>query len=208
MSGIKRKVVANNTNVMMVKKPSPRTQLTGREESLCQAYLIANDQSDAYRKSDYSSTEMSPVSINKAASALFNKPHISSRVAELMKERIKRLGVDADYVLRRLVEIDQLDLLDIMNDDLSIKPLSEWPKAWRATVTNIDVLEQFESDGGDRVSSGVIKKLKFPDKVKNLELLGRHVNVQSWKEKSQADLDENATLPELMRRIIAERELT
>lgn len=207
MSGIKRKVVASNTNVMVVKKPSPRTHLTGREESLCQAYLIANDQSDAYRKSDYSSTGMSPVSINKAASDLFNKPLINSRVAELMKERTKRLGVDADYVLRRLVEIDQLDLLDIMNDDLSIKPLSEWPKAWRTTVTNIDVLEQFEPDGGGRVSSGFIKKLKLPDKVKNLELLGRHVNVQSWKEKSQADLEENLSLPEIMSRIIAERAL-
>lgn len=29
---------------------------------------------------------------------------------------------------------------------------------------------------------GILKKIKWPDKVKNLELLGRHVSVQAFKD--------------------------
>jgi phage terminase small subunit len=56
---------------------------------------------------------------------------IQKRIAELMEERNKRNRVSADYVLMRLVEIDQMDVLDILNDDGSLKPIAEWPKIWR-----------------------------------------------------------------------------
>ena len=38
-------------------------------------------------------------------------------------------------------------------------------------------------NGDDEVMSVVLKKIKWPDKVKNLELLGRHVTVGAFKDK-------------------------
>ncbi|EPO7627846.1 terminase small subunit, partial [Pseudomonas aeruginosa] len=84
---------------------------------------------------------------------------------------------DADYVVRRLEEIDQMDLLDIVNDDLTLRPLSQWPKAWRQYLSGFDLAEMFEGKGDSRAAVGILKKIKWPDKVKNLELLGRHHGV-------------------------------
>ena len=43
----------------------------------------------------------------------------------------QRCKVDADHVLNRLTEIDQMDIIDILNDDGVVKPISEWLKVWR-----------------------------------------------------------------------------
>jgi phage terminase small subunit len=39
----------------------------------------------------------------------------------------------------RLVEIDQMDVIDILNDDGSLKPIREWPKIWRTTLSGFDL---------------------------------------------------------------------
>jgi phage terminase small subunit len=31
----------------------------------------------------------------------------------------------------------------------------------------------------------ILKKIKWPDKVKNLELIGKHVEVQAWRERQE-----------------------
>jgi len=85
--------------------------------------------------------------------------------------------------INRLVEIDQMDVLDIMNEDMALKPLSEWPAVWRRYLSGFDLAEMFEGRGEEREMVGILKKIKWPDKVKNLELLGKHVAVQAFKEK-------------------------
>lgn len=103
----------------------------------------------------------------------------------------KEAQVDAIYVLRRLKEIDELDIIDIMLDDLSaFKPLSEWPKSWRTSISGLD-LHSIMS-GGDEPIETLVKKIKWPDKTKNLELIGKHVNVKAWeKEQLTANVTNN-----------------
>lgn len=113
----------------------------------------------------------------------FERNEVQERVAYLSAQRLERTQVDADYVLRRLVEIDQMDVLDIMDDSYNFKPIGEWPLIWRQYVSNIENIEQFEGFGEDREQSGWLKKIKWPDKVKNLELIGKHVSVGAFKDK-------------------------
>lgn len=108
---------------------------------------------------------------------------IQKRIAELMEERNKRTRVSADYVLLRLVEIDQMDVIDILNDDMSIKPVSEWPRVWRQYLTGFELADMFEGRGDEKELVGILKKIKWPDKVKNLELIGKHVDVMAFKER-------------------------
>lgn len=122
------------------------------------------------------------------AYALMQIPEVAQAIEKAMSERGKRLKVDADYVLQRLVEIDQLDLLDILEDDLSLKPLKQWPKAWRQYLVGFDLAEMFEGQGKDRDMVGILKKIKWPDKVRNLELLGKHVNVNAFKEQVEVNV--------------------
>ena len=109
---------------------------------------------------------------------------IQKRIAELMEERNKRLRVSADYVLLRLVEIDQMDVIDILDDEGGLKPISQWPKVWRTSISAVDInrIRMAMKDDEEDIES-TLQKIKWPDKVKNLELIGKHVDVNAFKER-------------------------
>lgn len=117
-------------------------------------------------------------------SRLLTDANIMERISELKLERSERTRIDADYVLRRLSEIDQMDVMDILAENGEIKPVREWPKVWRTTLSGMDVSEINTSEG----AAGLLKKIKWPDKVKNLELLGNHVNVQAFKVQTKTEV--------------------
>lgn len=71
-----------------------------------------------------------------------------------------------------------MDVLDILLANDELKPIAQWPKVWRTSLSGMDVTEM----AGD--AAGLLKKIKWPDKVKNLELLGKHVTVMASKEQA------------------------
>ncbi|OJH26009.1 terminase small subunit [Enterobacter kobei] len=149
------------------------------KEAYCQEYIkCPENQTQAAINAGYS-----PNTAAKFASQNMRDERVQKRIAELMEERNKRMRVSADYVLMRLVEIDQMDVLDILNDDMSIKPVSEWPKIWRQYLTGFELADMFEGRGDEKELVGILKKIKWPDKVKNLELIGKHVDVNAFKER-------------------------
>lgn len=160
------------------------TDTTDKEEVFCQAiaYDPTLNDSDAYRKA-YNCKNMKPESINRAAQKVKVRPNIAARVAKLREERANRTQINADYVLKRLGEMDAMDVIDILNDDGSMKSVREWPKVWRISISGIDISELLAAGGDEKKTIAVIKKIKWPDKVKNLELIGKHIDVQAFKEK-------------------------
>jgi Phage terminase, small subunit len=152
-------------------------QLTPKQELFCREYLKDLNATQAAIRAGYSEDSAASQGCENLI-----KPNIAKRIAELKAERNEEVRVDAAYVLRRLVEIDQMDVLDIMTDDMSIRPVSEWPASWRRYLSGFDLADMFEGRGEDREMVGILKKIKWPDKVKNLELLGKHVDVQAFKE--------------------------
>lgn len=156
--------------------------LTVKEEGFCQSLMTLGDQSQAYRD-NYQCGNMKPNTVNVKASELAKKPHVAERIKQLRTERSERTKIDADYVLNRLKDFDQLDFLDIMTEEGGFKPVHQWPKAWRQSINGFEMAELMAGQGDDRKIIGVLKKIKWPDKLKILELIGRHVNVQAFKEK-------------------------
>ncbi|HCF8302473.1 TPA: terminase small subunit [Klebsiella pneumoniae] len=129
----------------------------------------------------------SPNTAAVKASVMMRDERIQKRIAELMEARNKRLRVSADYVLLRLVEIDQMDVLDILNDDGSLKPIREWPKIWRTTLSGFDLSSTIMNMDETSIET-ILKKIKWPDKVKNLELIGKHVDVNAFRERLEIDV--------------------
>lgn len=158
-------------------------KLTDKQELFAREYLKDLNATQAAIRAGYSEK-----TANEQASRLLANVNVQSFVAELKATRIEQTGIDATYVLRRLVEIDQMDVLDIMTDDMSLKPVSEWPASWRRYLSGFDLAEMFEGRGDDREMVGILKKIKWPDKVKNLELLGKHVTVQAFKEQTATEI--------------------
>lgn len=150
-----------------------------RQIKFVEEYIKSLNATDAAIKAGYSEK-----TARSQGSRLLTNVDIQEAIQKAKIERQERANIDADYVLKRLVEIDQMDVLDIMNDQMKIKPVNEWPKVWRQYVVNLENLEL--SDG-----EGCYKKIKWPDKVKNLELLGKHVSVGAFKDKIEHSGDPN-----------------
>lgn len=165
--------------------------LTAKQQRFVIEYLVDLNATQAAIRAGYAAK-----GAKDQAYQLMQRPEIAAAIKEAMEARNQRTKVDADYVLNRLTEIDQMDLLDILDDDMSIKPLSKWPKVWRQSLSGFDIAEIFEGAGKDRDLVGLMKKIKWPDKVKNLELLGKHVNVNAFRE--QVAVDVTLTLSQRM----------
>ena len=160
------------------RKSTQYKPLTAMQEAYAQEYTkCPENQTQAAINAGFS-----PKTAAVKASVMMRDERIQKRIAELMEERNKRLRVSADYVLLRLVEIDQMDVLDILNDDGSLKPIREWPKIWRTTLSGFDLPSTIMNMDETSIET-ILKKIKWPDKVKNLELIGKHVDVNAFKER-------------------------
>ncbi len=77
---------------------------------------------------------------------------------DLKSERNERVEVNADYVLRRVVEIDEMDVHDIQKDDGGLKMVQEWPKVWRTTLNGLDILTTV-TNFDETTMENILKKL-------------------------------------------------
>lgn len=153
-------------------------KLTDKQELFAREFIKDLNATQAVIRAGFSEK-----SARNQAYRLMTNDDILNRIAELKADRNEKVGVDAAYVLRRLTEIDQMDVLDILLANGELKPIKDWPKVWRTTLSGMDVVEMASAD-----SAALLKKIKWPDKVKNLELLGKHVTVQAFKEQTATEI--------------------
>lgn len=170
--------------------------LTAKQARFVEEYLIDLNATQAAIRAGYSEATARSIGAEN-----LTKPDILEAIIEAQAKRSERTKIDADYVLQRLVAIDQMDVLDIMDDKMQMRPLSEWPQVWRQFINNVESIEL--SDG-----EGWLKKIKWPDKVKNLELLGKHVAVGAFKDKIEhsGKIDLNSVSDEALDKRIKELE--
>lgn len=128
------------------------TLLTHDSISVTQAGIIAG-----YSKKNAGQT----------ASKALAAPHVQEYYQKQLLERGKRTGIDADYVLRRLSDIDQMDVGDLFDEHGKILDVKLWPKIWRQMVKKVDL------------KTG---RIELPDKIRNIELIGKHVGVRAFAE--------------------------
>ncbi|MFT4170586.1 terminase small subunit [Dysgonomonas capnocytophagoides] len=162
-------------------KQADNKKLTDKQEMFCREYLIDLNATQAAIRAGYS--ERTARSIGQR---ILTNVDIEKRLSELKDDRNERVSVNADYVLDRLIQIDQLDVADILDENGELLPVKDWSKAWRTSVNAIEVIQMSK---GDMDIETFLKKVKLPDKLKNLELLGKHVNVQAFKDKIESDVN-------------------
>ncbi|TEI52309.1 terminase small subunit [Pseudomonas aeruginosa] len=148
--------------------------LTKKQRLFVDEYLLDLNATQAAIRAGYSTRRATEIGYQ-----LLQRPEVAQAIQAAMAERSKRTEVEADYVIRRLREIDEMDVLDILEDDGSFRSIRDWPRAWRQFLSGIEIAELFEGRGDDRRIAGVLRKVKWPDKLRNLELLNRHVGTES-----------------------------
>jgi phage terminase small subunit len=174
---------------MRYRPPSKRgNKLTAKQQAFCSEYLRDLNASAAARRAGYS-----PRSADRIAMQLMSKSHIRARVEQLQAERNERVKVDADWVLRRLLAELEADARDLYDTEGQLKPVHEWPEIWRkGLVTNIVTTEVYGSpdEKGRPKVVGQMKNVILADRVKRLELIGKHISVAAFREKVSLGVDD------------------
>jgi len=156
--------------------------LNDKQRRFVQEYLKDLNGTQAAIRAGYAAN-----SAYSTAERLLRNTEVRKFLKESKREISEACKVDAEYVLRRLHEIDCLDVMDILEEDMTVKPLKEWPKAWRTSISAIDVSRIFKASGDDEAVINAITKIKWPDKTRVLEQLGKHVDVQAFKERLEVE---------------------
>jgi phage terminase small subunit len=111
---------------------------------------------------------------------LLKNPEIERAITEAQANREKRTGITADRVVLELARVALSDVRRLYRDDGTLKPPSEWDDDTAAAIAGLESKEEFDSDG---CPSGTLKSVKRWDKIRALELLGKHLNL--FKEEKQ-----------------------
>lgn len=141
-----------------------------REELFCLEYIKDLNGTRAAIRAGYTENEAGAA---VQASRLLKKPKVMARIATLAAEQKAKLKADADTVLIELSRLATVDISEAFDSMGQLKPLHEIPEQVRRAISGIEVHEIFDGQGEQKSVIGLAKKVKFYDKNKSLELLGK-----------------------------------
>ncbi len=156
------------------------SKLTAKQETFCLEYLKDLNATQSAIRAGYSEK-----TAQRIGSENLSKPLVAERIQALKAERSAEAKLDALYVLNRLYEIDRLDVIDILDASGNMKAIRDWPKSWRTSISGLDVQDMMQGD-----TMSIIKKIKWPDKLRNIELLGKHVDIKAFEGEAKGENDD------------------
>lgn len=109
-----------------------------------------------------------------AVSRILADERVQALIGEEIARRRERVRVEADDVLREIMRVAFFDLGAIYNDDGTLKRVADMPLDARRALAGVESFEVF-TKGAEPTKLGDTRKVKILDKLKALELLGRHL---------------------------------
>lgn len=144
--------------------------LTDKQKRFVEEYLVDLCGAQAAIRAGYS-----PRSAREIASQLLTKHHIRARVDAAMAERSKRTGINQDRVLRELARIAFVDATDVINlSDVTLKASAARDDTAAIMAVRVKTIPTPDGDGVER-------EVRLHDKLKALELLGKHLGMFTGK---------------------------
>lgn len=149
-----------------------KDKLTVKQIRFCQEYIVDLNGTQAAIRAGYSQD-----SANEQAAQLLAKLSIQSYVQELLDDRAARTQATADKVISEIYHLVSFDTAEIYDEEGRFKSIHSIPKNIRKAIASIETEEEFERpiNGKFKVKCGYIRKIKFWDKNKAIELLGKHL---------------------------------
>ena len=152
-------------------------KLTAKQEVFVDEYLVDLCATQAAIRAGYSVKNA-----GKIGSELLQKTRIKAAIDKAMAERSRRTGINQDRVLRELAKVAFVNTSDVINmDEATIR--GDANREDTATIASVKV-KRIPTEEGDIVE----REVKVYDKLKALELLGKHMGM--FKDK----LDVNAEM--------------
>ena len=149
--------------------------MTKKQKLFCEEYLIDLNATQAAIRAGYS-----PESARQSGTDNMKNPYIRARIEKAMAERSRRTGVNAERVVLELAKIAFVNAGMIIDaTDATLK--TDAAPEDLAAIQSIKV-----KDMGDM---GIEREIRMADKLKALELLGRHLGMFNDKIRLDAKLD-------------------
>jgi phage terminase small subunit len=142
-----------------------------------QARFVAEYLKDCNAAQAYIRAGYSPKTAETCGPRLLRTAQVAAEVAAAQQRRIDRVEVKADDVLRELLRIATVDLGEAYDEHGNLRPIQDIPKDVRRAIAGIKVFDEFDGAGRDRVKIGEVREVKFWDKPRALELLGKHLKL-------------------------------
>lgn len=151
-------------------------KLTAKQERFVEEYLIDLNATQAAIRAGYKAEHA-----NRIGAENLTKPVIRVRIDEALAERSKRTGINADRVLMELARLAFINLPDVVDPDTACIRKNA-AKDDTAALVSVRV-KTSESDTGSMVE----REARTADKIKALELLGKHLGM--FKDKHRVEYD-------------------
>jgi len=142
-----------------------------KEKMFCAQYMIDHNGAQAAIRAGYSAKTAKVV-----AAQLIARPHIKTYLNDLIAKQQERVQITADRVVKELAVIAFCDIRQAFDANGKLINPKDMPEEVARAIASIDTEELFEWDAENKTKEyiGDSKKLKFCDKVRALEALGRH----------------------------------
>lgn len=142
------------------------TKLTPRQERFVEEYLIDLNATQASIRAGYSSKNA-----DKIGPELLGKTRVRGTIAEAIADRSKRTGINQDRIILELAKIALVNAVDVINmDEATIR--GDANREDTAAISSVKVKTIPTQDG-----EIVEREVKTYDKIKALELLGKHLGM-------------------------------
>jgi phage terminase small subunit len=149
--------------------------LTEKQKRFADEWLIDMNGTAAAIRAGYS-----PKSAEVTASKLLRNSKVRAYIDQRMAEHSRRTGVTQERIIRELARIAFLDPTQLVNME-NAELLDDASADDRAAIASVKVKTIPTQDG-----EGVEREIRFADKIKALELLGKRFGM--WIDKQQVDV--------------------
>jgi phage terminase small subunit len=106
---------------------------------------------------------------------LLKNAEVKRFIAAKGQTKFEKLDISVDRVLNEIARLAFLDPRKFYDEAGNLKAITELDDDTAAALAGMEVEEAYEHFGkGQAKPKGLLKKIKFADKSKNLELLGRY----------------------------------
>ncbi len=155
-------------------------RLTDKQKRFVAEYLVDLNATAAAKRAGYSEK----TACEQAARLLANVK-VQTAVQEAKQARQERTEITQDMVLRETAKLAFFDIRKMFDKNGKPLDISMLDDDTAAVLVGLDVQDVTDNDG-DYV--GFVKKYKMADKIKALELLGKHLG--TWEPKDDGPKDE------------------
>lgn len=162
--------------------------MTKKQKRFCEEYLIDLNATQAAIRAGYS-----PDTAKAIGCENLTKPDICAHIDRVMAERSRRTGVNADRVVQELAKIAFVNATDVIDPKTATVKENALPED-TAAIQSVKV-KTFGEDGLER-------EIKMADKLRALEMLGRHLGMFKDKLELSGGLDtEKTKLDDLLKQM-------